>query len=153
MRHGTHRRRARAFSVKFYLVAMVFILFDVEAIFLYPWAYIYKDMFKISYSFGPLWLRRDAGLHCHPVSRVHLSLEKGRVSTGLNSRASGISETVAENSNQNTNVVVERLRSWSPNAISEVIEFAAKPPSLFLAKSYARLPSDVAWTKTCNLIC
>jgi NADH-quinone oxidoreductase subunit A len=40
------------FSVKFYLVAMVFILFDVEAIFLYPWAYIYKDMFKVSYSFG-----------------------------------------------------------------------------------------------------
>lgn len=31
------------FSVKFYLVAMVFILFDVEAIFLYPWAYIFKD--------------------------------------------------------------------------------------------------------------
>lgn len=31
------------FSVKFYLVAMVFILFDVEAIFLYPWALIYKD--------------------------------------------------------------------------------------------------------------
>ena len=36
------------FSVKFYLVAMVFILFDVEAIFLYPWAYIYKDMLKVS---------------------------------------------------------------------------------------------------------
>jgi NADH-quinone oxidoreductase subunit A len=40
------------FSVKFYLVAMVFILFDVEAIFLYPWAYIYRDMFKQSRSFG-----------------------------------------------------------------------------------------------------
>jgi NADH-quinone oxidoreductase subunit C len=35
----------------------------------------------------------------------------------------GNSGTVAENSNQNTNVVVERLRGWSPNAISEVIEF------------------------------
>src|SRR3979490_233501 len=32
------------FSVKFYLVAMVFILFDVEAIFLYPWAYIFKEL-------------------------------------------------------------------------------------------------------------
>jgi NADH-quinone oxidoreductase subunit A len=32
------------FSVKFYLVAMVFILFDVEAIFLYPWAYIYREL-------------------------------------------------------------------------------------------------------------
>jgi NADH-quinone oxidoreductase subunit A len=34
------------FSVKFYLVAMVFILFDVEAIFLYPWAYIFKDLVR-----------------------------------------------------------------------------------------------------------
>jgi NADH-quinone oxidoreductase subunit A len=40
------------FSVKFYLVAMVFILFDVEAIFLYPWAYIYRDMIKESQSIG-----------------------------------------------------------------------------------------------------
>lgn len=32
------------FSVKFYLVAMIFILFDIEAIFLYPWAVIYKDL-------------------------------------------------------------------------------------------------------------
>ncbi len=32
------------FSVKFYLVAMVFILFDVEAVFLYPWAYVYRDL-------------------------------------------------------------------------------------------------------------
>jgi len=32
------------FSVKFYLVAMIFILFDVEAVFLYPWAYVYRDL-------------------------------------------------------------------------------------------------------------
>ena len=32
------------FSVRFYLVAMVFILFDVEAIFLYPWAYIFRSL-------------------------------------------------------------------------------------------------------------
>src|ERR1700691_5817951 len=31
-------------SVKFYLVAMVFILFDVEAIFLYPWAYVFRAL-------------------------------------------------------------------------------------------------------------
>ena len=31
-------------SVKFYLVAMVFIVFDVEAIFLYPWAVIYRQL-------------------------------------------------------------------------------------------------------------
>ena len=33
-------------SVKFYLVAMMFILFDIEVVFMYPWAVIYKDMLK-----------------------------------------------------------------------------------------------------------
>src|ERR1700689_3611588 len=31
-------------SVKFYLVAMLFILFDIEVIFMYPWAVVYKEM-------------------------------------------------------------------------------------------------------------
>ncbi len=31
-------------SVKFYLVAMLFILFDIEVVFLYPWAVIYREM-------------------------------------------------------------------------------------------------------------
>ena len=33
-------------SVKFYLVAMLFILFDIEVVFLYPWAVVYKDMLQ-----------------------------------------------------------------------------------------------------------
>jgi NADH-quinone oxidoreductase subunit A len=32
------------FSIKFYLVAMLFILFDVEAVFLYPWAVILREL-------------------------------------------------------------------------------------------------------------
>ena len=38
---GDSRQR---FSVKFYLVAMCFIIFDVEAIFLYPWAVILREL-------------------------------------------------------------------------------------------------------------
>ncbi len=38
---GDARQR---FSVKFYLVAMLFILFDVEAIFLYPWVVVYREL-------------------------------------------------------------------------------------------------------------
>lgn len=33
-------------SVKFYLVAMLFILFDIEVVFLYPWAVIYREMLR-----------------------------------------------------------------------------------------------------------
>ena len=40
------------FSVKFYLVAMLFILFDIEAIFLVPWAVVFKSLAGIySHSF------------------------------------------------------------------------------------------------------
>ena len=38
---GTARER---FSIKFYIIAMLFILFDIEAVFLYPWATIFKKL-------------------------------------------------------------------------------------------------------------
>jgi len=31
------------FSIRFYLVAILFILFDIEAVFLFPWAVVYRD--------------------------------------------------------------------------------------------------------------
>jgi NADH-quinone oxidoreductase subunit A len=37
---------AARFSVKFYLVAMLFILFDIEVVFLYPWAVVFKPLLK-----------------------------------------------------------------------------------------------------------
>jgi len=38
---GNARER---FSISFYLVGMLFILFDVEAVFLYPWAVVYRSL-------------------------------------------------------------------------------------------------------------
>ena len=32
------------FSVKFYLVAMMFLIFDIETVFLYPWAVVYRSL-------------------------------------------------------------------------------------------------------------
>jgi NADH-quinone oxidoreductase subunit A len=34
------------FSVKFYLVAVLFILFDLEAVFLFPWSVVFRDFVK-----------------------------------------------------------------------------------------------------------
>jgi NADH-quinone oxidoreductase subunit A len=42
------------FSVKFYLVAMLFILFDIEVVFMYPWAVIYRD-FIAQHGPGIFW--------------------------------------------------------------------------------------------------
>lgn len=37
---------AARLSVKFYLVALLFVLFDIEVVFMYPWAVTYKEMLK-----------------------------------------------------------------------------------------------------------
>jgi NADH-quinone oxidoreductase subunit A len=42
------REPLQRFPVRFYLVAMIFIIFDIEIIFLYPWAVIFRQL----YSFG-----------------------------------------------------------------------------------------------------
>ena len=43
-----HGERLPRFSVRFYLVAMLFILFDLEIVFMYPWAVVYRDAIKQS---------------------------------------------------------------------------------------------------------
>ncbi len=38
---GSARSR---FSIRFFIIAMLFIIFDIEVVFLYPWAIIFKDL-------------------------------------------------------------------------------------------------------------
>ncbi|MCX5688729.1 MAG: NADH-quinone oxidoreductase subunit A [Planctomycetota bacterium] len=52
---GTARKR---FNVRFYLIAMVFLVFDVEIIFLYPWAVTFPNMAPFPNSEGLIWLGR-----------------------------------------------------------------------------------------------
>ena len=51
---GTARKR---FNVRFYLIAMVFLVFDVEVIFLYPWAATFSNLDPESQS-SAVWLVR-----------------------------------------------------------------------------------------------
>ena len=37
------------FSIKFYLVAMLFILFDIEAVFLYPWVVVFRELKMVAF--------------------------------------------------------------------------------------------------------
>lgn len=46
---GTARER---FSIKFYLVAMIFIVFDVEVVFMYPWAVAYHEFLEAGAGLG-----------------------------------------------------------------------------------------------------
>ena len=43
---GSARER---FSVKFYLVGMLFIVFDIEAVFLYPWVVVYREFMMVAF--------------------------------------------------------------------------------------------------------
>ena len=48
---GTARQR---FSINFYLVAMIFIIFDVEVVFLYPWAVSFQEFLANGIGMGVL---------------------------------------------------------------------------------------------------
>lgn len=43
-----HEDTSRRFSVRFYLVAILFLLFDVEVIFFYPYAIVFREFLKVN---------------------------------------------------------------------------------------------------------
>jgi NADH-quinone oxidoreductase subunit A len=43
------REPTERFPVRFYLVAMIFIIFDIEIVFLYPWAVVYRQLHAFGY--------------------------------------------------------------------------------------------------------
>src|SRR5213082_3954848 len=74
------REPAERFPVRFYLVAMIFIIFDIEVIFLYPWAVIYKQLhafglwemvlFAVAVFVSFVYLIGNGALDWGPVMRV-----------------------------------------------------------------------------------
>ena len=73
---GSARER---FSVKFYLIAMIFILFDIEVIFLIPWAVVFKTLSAPQYGLSNLDLLRDDDVHRAAGRGLHLCDQEGRV--------------------------------------------------------------------------
>ena len=64
---------APRFSVKFYLVAMLFVLFDIEVVFMYPWAVQFRDLMVA----GPTALASMAGFAGILVVAYVYALKKG----------------------------------------------------------------------------
>jgi NADH-quinone oxidoreductase subunit A len=64
---------APRFSVKFYLVAMLFVLFDIEVVFMYPWAVQFRDLIAT----GPVALASMAGFAGVLVVAYVYALKKG----------------------------------------------------------------------------
>jgi NADH-quinone oxidoreductase subunit A len=74
------REPAERFPVRFYLVAMIFIIFDIEVIFVYPWAVIYRQLrafglwemvlFAVAVFVSFVYLIGNGALDWGPVRRV-----------------------------------------------------------------------------------
>ncbi len=65
------------FSVKFYLVAMLFVLFDIEVVFMYPWAVQFRDLMATK---DPTALASMAGFAGVLVFAYVYALKKGALS-------------------------------------------------------------------------
>jgi len=71
---------AERFPVRFYLVAMIFIIFDIEIIFLYPWAVVFRQLgpfglwemlvFAVAVFASFVYLIANGALDWGPVRRV-----------------------------------------------------------------------------------
>jgi NADH:ubiquinone oxidoreductase subunit 3 (subunit A) len=63
-------------SIKYFLVAILFVLFDVEVIFMYPWAVNFRDL-------GKRWHDRDVYIYGYTTCRLYLYHKKRRFKLGL----------------------------------------------------------------------
>ena len=79
------------FPVRFYLVAMIFIIFDIEIVFLYPWAVTYRELgafglvevivFAVVVFFSFLYLVSNGALDWGPAKRLRAAVPRTSSST------------------------------------------------------------------------
>jgi NADH-quinone oxidoreductase subunit A len=79
------------FPVRFYLVAMIFIIFDIEIVFLYPWAVTYRELgafglvevivFAVIVFFSFLYLVSNGALDWGPAKRLRVAMSQRTTSS------------------------------------------------------------------------
>jgi NADH-quinone oxidoreductase subunit A len=92
------------FPVRFYLIAMIFVIFDIEIIFLFPWAVVYNQLgrfglveiivFAAAVFFSFLYLVANGALDWGPVKRVRpVATPEGRTTSSTVRRVGSGPET------------------------------------------------------------
>src|SRR5213082_1910257 len=87
------REPAQRFPVRFYLVTMIFVIFDIEIIFLYPWAVIYRAdlqtfgliemvVFAVAVFVAFVYLISNGALDWGPAKRLRPEMPAGAAGTG-----------------------------------------------------------------------
>ncbi len=103
------RDNPERFPVTFYLVAMIFVVFDIEIIFLYPWAVIYRELgafglvemlvFSVAVFVSFVYLISNGALDWGPLRRTHRldgSVDANRTSTSTIRRIPSRSQVEGE---------------------------------------------------------
>jgi NADH-quinone oxidoreductase subunit A len=86
------REPPERFPVRFYLVAMIFVIFDIEIIFLYPWAVIFRQLaafglwemvvFAAAVFISFIYLIGNGALDWGPAKRISSTLDRGAFAAG-----------------------------------------------------------------------
>jgi len=81
------REPPERFPVRFYLVAMIFVIFDIEIVFLYPWAVIFRQLaafglwemlvFAAAVFVSFVYLIGNGALDWGPTKRIASALDRG----------------------------------------------------------------------------
>lgn len=94
------RETLERFPVRFYLIAMSFIVFDIEIIFLYPWAVIYRDL-------GAYGLAAIVLFAVPVVLSLVYELAHGALDWGPNKRSERLEEMVS--ADRTTTTTIKRV--------------------------------------------
>ncbi len=100
------REPSERFPVRFYLVAMLFIILDIEIIFLFPWAVIYRDLgafglwemlvFALAVFVSFIYLVGNGALNWGPVKRMNPLVDAGRTTESTVRRVGSEGRTVEQ---------------------------------------------------------
>ena len=100
------REPAERFPVRFYLVAMIFIIFDIEIIFLYPWAVIFRELgpfglwemliFALAVFVSFIYLIGNGALNWGPVKRMNPLVDARRTTESTVRRVGSEGRTVEQ---------------------------------------------------------
>src|SRR5918997_2148832 len=100
------REPAERFPVRFYLVAMIFIVFDIEIIFLYPWAVIFRELgpfglwemtiFAVAVFVSFIYLIGNGALNWGPVKRMNPLVDARRTTESTVRRVGSEGRTVEQ---------------------------------------------------------
>ena len=100
------REPAERFPVRFYLVAMIFIIFDIEIIFLYPWAVIFRELgafglwemliFAAAVFVSFIYLIGNGALNWGPIKRMSPLVDARRTTESTVRRVGSEGRTVEQ---------------------------------------------------------